>query len=203
MPPMPGAHRSTSRRVGGGSGLRRCLVQQPERPCVPLDLLHSAAPACMPRSDSLGPGHRTGAKAVSCTRPAFPSFAHPGLTPGTFISPSSQTRKLRPRGGSTSPRPGCRLVGGGQLLFRLLGVVLPTLCPLLSHVCPQGWPCQSQAGHRVVEKVTEDPPDLSSDDLPPPQPEPQGPGEVFVQRSGVALWAWVHWTRQCLAAWKS
>lgn len=200
---MPRAHRSTSRRVGGGSGLRRCLVQQPERPCVPLDLLHSAAPACMPRSDSLGPGHRTGAKAVSCTRPAFPSFAHPGLTPGTFISPSSQTRKLRPRGGSTSPRPGCgwweedSSCSGCWEWYSLPSV----LCsPMSAH---RGGPARAKLGSGVVEKVTEDPPGLSSDDLPPPQPEPQGPGEVFVQRSGVALWAWVHWTRQCLAAWKS
>lgn len=205
MPPMPRAHRRTPRRAGGGSGLRRYLVQQPERPCVPLDLLHSAAPACVPRSDPLGPRHRTGVKALSCTRPTFPGFAHPGFTPGTFISPTSQTRRLTPRAGSVSPHPGCGLVSGGQLLFMLLGVVLPALCPLQSSPMSahRGGPARAKLGSGAVEKVTEDPQGLSSDDLPPPQPEPQGLGEVFVQRSGVAAWVWVHRARQCPAAWKS
>lgn len=87
--PCPEPTGEPPRRAGGGSGLRRCLIQQLERPCVPLDSLHSAAPACVPRSDPLGPGHRTGVKVLSCTRPTFPGFAHPVLTPGTFISPTS------------------------------------------------------------------------------------------------------------------
>lgn len=66
--------------------------------------------------------------------------------PGDFHQPQFTDKETEAQRGKYISPSGVRLVGGGQLLFRLLGVVLPTLCPLLSHVRPQGWPCQSQAG---------------------------------------------------------